>query len=169
MADGISIEVKGIPELDALFAELVGPVADRAMLDGVTEGAKVFQAAISEAARMREDTPAGNALPPGKLKSSIQIRLSKLRSGKFAAFVEPSKETRHVARFLETGHRIVKGGRSKKAKGGGFSGPGREVGFVKAYPFVRPSFEAVEETAIDAVKETILSELTEEAQNLGLR
>jgi hypothetical protein len=173
MPDGIFVEVKGIPELDALISQLAGPGADRAMVHGVAEGAKIFQEAITDAAPIRPELPSGTALPPGKLKSSIQIRLSKLRNGTFATFIEPSRDVRHVARWVEWGHRLVKGGRSQKSKrGGGYTGSGKEVGFVEPYHgtgFIRPAFETSEQTAIEVVKETILSDLVAEAENLGLR
>lgn len=159
MADGISIQVRGVPELEALFAQFAGPVAEKAMIDGVTAGAEIFQEAITEAAKIRPDLPSGTALPPGKLKSEIQIRLVKLRNGVIATFIEPSRDVRHVARWLEYGHRLVKGGRLGKSNG-------KQIGFVLPDPFVRPSFERVENQALEAVEQTIIDDLTAEAGDL---
>lgn len=161
MSDGIRIDVKGLPELDNLFAELAGPIVERAMVKGVTEGAKIFQQAITDAAPIRPDLPSGTALPPGELKGHIQIRLAKLRNGMIAAFIEPSKQNRHIARFVEYGHRLVRGGRLKNGR----SGTGKIVGTVAAHPFVRPAYESASSEAIDAVKRTILNELAEEDED----
>lgn len=162
MAGGISIRVDGIPELDALMAEISGPVVERAMIAGVTAGAKIFQQAITDAAPTRPDLPSTTALAIGELKSKIQIRLMKLRSGTIAAFIEPSPDVRHIARFVEYGHRIVKGGRLK-------SGKGKMRGIVSPHPFVRPAFDSSESAAVDAMRETILAEMIVEAEDLGLR
>lgn len=162
MADGISIQVHGVPELEALFAQFAGPIADKAMVDGVTAGAEMFQEAITDAAPVRtDDGPSGTALPPGKLKSEIQIRLAKLRNGTVATFIEPSKDVRHVARWQEYGHRIVHGGRLGK------SGGGKQTGFVLPRPFVRPAFESVESAALDKVEQVIIDDLTDAAEDLA--
>lgn len=163
MADNIRIDVKGIPELDNLFAQLAGPIVERAMVQGVTEGAKIFQQAVTDAAPIRAALPSSTALPPGELKGHIQIRLTKLRNGMIAAFIEPSKQNRHVARFVEYGHRLVRGGRLKNGR----NGTGKIVGAVVAHPFVRPAYESSSGEAIDTVERRILSELTEEAEDLG--
>lgn len=165
MANGITIDVKGVPELQELFAQLAGPAADRAMIAGVTAGAEIFQQAITDAAPVRPDLPSGTALPPGALKSHIQIRLAKLRSGTIATFIEPSSAVRHVARWAEYGHDLIRGGR--KGSGGRFI---RRVQPVNGGAgFVRPAFESSVGEATRAVENTIHDELIAEAENLGLR
>lgn len=170
MANGLSIDVQGVPELNSLLTELAGAAAERAIAKGVIAAAEVFQEAITEAAPVRTETDRPtSALPPGKLKSSIQIRLLRPKNGTVRAFIEPSRETRHVARFVEFGHRLVKGDRSTKNKRGGYTGSGKQIGFVPAHPFVRPAFESSEGGALDAAIETTIEELTVEAEKLGLR
>lgn len=161
MADGIFVKVEGVPELEALLAKFAGPVAERAMIDGVTKGAQMFQEAITDAAPVRPDLPSGTALPPGKLKSEIQIRLAKLRNGTIATFIEPSKAVRHAARWVEYGHRLVSGGRLTKRGGG------KIKGIVVPHPFVRPAFEATESAALDTVEQTIIDDLKIEASQVA--
>lgn len=158
MAGRLTIDVKGVPELQKAFANLAGPVAEKALTKGVVEAAKIFQESITANAPVRPALPSGTALPVGMLKQSIQIRARKLRSGAIAAFVEPSAETRHVARFVEYGHQLIAGGR--QGKGGKFAGR------VPAHPFVRPGYEVSAQEAIELMQQTILDVILEEADDL---
>lgn len=158
MAGRLTINVNGVPELQKAFANLAGPVAEKALTKGVIQAAQVFQESITENAPVRPALPSGTALPVGKLKQSIQIRARKLKSGAVAAFVEPSAETRHIARFVEYGHQLISGGR--QGKGGKFAGR------VPPHPFVRPAYEVSAQDAIELMQQTILEVILEEADDL---
>ena len=152
--DGLEITFEGMPEFSRMMTELAGPAAERIARHAVREGGRVVQAAITEAAPVRPELPSGTALPPGALKNDIVVTTKKESDGSISAYIAPGKYTRHVAKFVEYGHRLVKGGRSRQ-RGGilgqGYVGPGGVVGNVPAAPFIRPAFEQSEAAAQDAI------------------
>jgi len=154
MADGLEITFEGMPEFSRMMQELAGPAAERIARHAVRAGGRVVQAAITEAAPVRPDLPSGTALPPGALKNDIVVKTTKEPDGSVSAYIEPGKYTRHVARWVEYGHRQVRGGTSSKGGGilgQGYRGAGRGIGNVPAAPFIRPAFEASEAAAQDAI------------------
>jgi Bacteriophage HK97-gp10, putative tail-component len=137
-----------------MMGELAGPAADRIIRHAMKAGGRVVQTAITEAAPVRTDAWSGTALPPGALKNDIEVHVAKESDGSISAYIAPGKLTRHVARFVEYGHRLVRGGRSRRGAGilgQGFSGSGSVVGQVPAHPFIRPAFEGSEVAAQDAI------------------
>lgn len=153
MADGIEITFEGMPEFSRMMQDLAGPAAERIIRHAVREGGRVVQAAITEAAPVRPDLPSGTALPPGALKNDIVVKVRKEPDGSISAYIEPGSRTRYAAVLVEWGHRLVRGGRSKRSGilGQSYVGPGRVVGEVPAHPFVRPAFDASEAAAQDAI------------------
>ncbi|MCU1248688.1 MAG: phage protein gp10 family [Edaphobacter sp.] len=166
MADGLGIRVKGLSELDAIFEEMGDPKRiNTAARAAVRNGAKIVQAAIEERAPERPDLPSSTALPVGALANDIEIHVRTGANGMPYATIGPGKETSHVARWVEYGHRLVRGGRSKLNKlTGKTSGPGSEVGIVPAHPFIRPGFEASEAPAREAMMTTLIDEATKPAK-----
>jgi hypothetical protein len=154
VADGLTITFEGMPEFSRMMTELAGPAAERIARHGVRAGARVVQAAITEAAPVRPDLPSGTALPVGALKNDIVVKTVKESDGSISAYISPGARTAHAARLVEYGHRLVKGGYSKQGAGilgQGYSGPGRDIGFVPAAPFIRPAWENSEAAAEDAI------------------
>jgi hypothetical protein len=143
-----------MPQFSAMMTELAGPAAERIARHAVRAGAQVVQAAITEAAPVRPDLPSGTALPPGALKNDIELHVAKEKDGSISAYIEPGSRTMAAARWCEYGHRLVRGGSSRRGAGmlgQGYSGPGKVVGFVEAKPFIRPAWEASEAAAQDAI------------------
>ena len=154
MSDGLEITFEGMPEFSRMMQELAGPAAERIARHAVRAGGRVVQAAITEAAPVRPDLPSGTALPVGALKNDIVVKTVKESDGSVSAYIEPGSRTRHIAALVEYGHRMVKGGYSKQGAGTlgqGFSGPGQDIGFVPAAPFIRPAWENSESAAQDAI------------------
>jgi hypothetical protein len=154
---GFTARIEGLKELDAKLAELAGPAAKRILRDGLDAGGKIFQAAVMARAPERPVLPSGNALPPGALKLDIEVVHGKA-DGLPAVIVEPGFFTRHAARWVEYGHRLVKGGYSKVV-GDRRRGPGHEIGNVPAHPFIRPGYEAAREAAVGATVMMIAHEI----------
>lgn len=158
---GFSVHIEGLHELDAKLAELGGDKAKKVVDAALRAGGKVFLEAVTAAAPERAPTPSGTALPPGALAHDIGMRLGKNDEGLPAEIIAPGRATEHVARFVEYGHRIVRGGYSKATyrhgRFVGYLGPGRqlrdeggELMEVQPYPFIRPAYEASVNGAIDA-------------------
>lgn len=118
-------------------------------------GGKVIEDAILERAPMLDSKTAhSTALDPGALKADIGVRLH-TENGEPYAYIGPGKLTRHVARWVELGHRDVHGGYSHGAAMGKFRGPGVAGKDIPAHPFIRPGFEASEDAALAEVAATL--------------
>jgi HK97 gp10 family phage protein len=155
--DGISIEVEGLSELQAKLTDLSTKQAETCIRKALRAGAAIEQAAITERAPIKDTT--GGLLPDGALKNDIVVKLKKASSGALYAVVGPDKYTAHVARWVEYGHRLIRGGYSAKLKSGRTRGPGKEVGTVPEHPFIRPAFEATRQEVTDAICTTLAAEI----------
>lgn len=156
---GFTTQVLGLKELEAKLQELGGEAAQRVVRDALRAGGQVFRDAVEEAAPERPDLPSGTALPVGALAADIKLRLGRDEQGLPAAIVSPGPKTRHVAGFVEYGHRLVRGGRNRKGRGG----PGKVVGQVPAHPFIRPAFEASGAEAVETFAATVQKGIEAEA------
>ena len=75
--DGITIEVRGLAELDRKLSQVSEKLATEAALRANDAAAKVFQdAAITLAPMKTEDMPGSNSLAPGELKGDIHRDVS---------------------------------------------------------------------------------------------
>lgn len=116
---------------------------------------RVLKAAIEDNAPVAALGPTadGTSLEPGELKANIGMSL--IEDGPNGAYVSvgPNRNVAHIARWVEYGHRLVKGGSSKLNKRGGYSGKGTQIGFVPAYPFIRPAGEVAGPEAVAVFKD----------------
>lgn len=160
MPDQIKVEIKGLAELQKKLTELSTTAADRCIRKALQAGAEIEQVAIQERAPIRVDDESGTALPPGALANDIVIHVKRSDQGHIAAIVGPDKMTAHVARWVEYGHRLVRGGKSYLNKRTGKTrGPGSQVGSVEEHPFIRPAFEASREAVTAAITTTLATEI----------
>lgn len=160
------ITVTGIPnfqkKMDSLAYKRLTEMAYKALY----EGAKIEQATIQANApeQQSEPTAQSTALPMGAIKNDIHIERTKTSESEPAYLVIPGSKTRHVARFLEFGHALVRGGYRRAVKDrngnptGKHRGSGQEVGRVQPHPFLRRSWEE----CAAAVKARIAEVMTEQ-------
>jgi HK97 gp10 family phage protein len=157
---GFDVEVQGLDVLQRRLDELKGPTVKRILNTALRAGGDVFKAAIEERTPVREDLASGTALPPDALRHDIRVRtLSTGNDNTAAVAVGPGSLTSHVMRWLEWGHRMVKGGYSKVLASGRTRGPGVQTTLVPAHPVMRPAYEAVQSEALEAVVVTLREEL----------
>lgn len=144
----MSLEMTGLKELQARFAEMREDVRGDITRIAVREGAKVIQRAISDAAPVLDrKTAESTALAPNALKEGIRISIVKDEDDFIRARIGPKKYLSHVAYWVEFGHFLVKGG-YLSLKRGKLEGKGKRIGWVQQHPFIRP---AVDESADAAV------------------
>jgi len=164
MADGgIDVKLVGGESLKDLFDHLATDARDKAIRKALRAGAEIEQAAIVEATPERIDTGSSTstALPPGALKADVEITMGRTNDDNAPfAVIGFGKYTKHVARFVQDGHRIVRGGYSRPVKKNGAKtglhrGPGKEVGQVQGHPFVSTAFEASRQEVADTMKTTL--------------
>lgn len=156
MPDDFSIEIDS-KTLEQKFKSLSSDLQTRILNTSLREGAKVYQSRLREAAPVRSDggpNKGSNSLPEGALESDVIIR--KVPNAP-EYDVQFGKQTSHIARFVNDGHRLVRGGRSTvNKKTGKTRGPGSQVGDVQAYPF----FESAAESATGEAEQAITTSLT---------
>jgi HK97 gp10 family phage protein len=162
MMDGFSIKFEGLRELDDKLKTMGDLAAKRIVRDALRAGAEITQAAIQERAPVRPGLPSGTALPPGALAADIELYIGE-EDGWPAAIVRPGKWTAYAADWVEYGHRLIKGGYNKLVGGGKHRGQGKEIGEVRAYPFIRPGYEASREAAVQVLVKTAIDEVEKEA------
>jgi len=84
-----------------------------------------------------------------------------------AETIAAGKLTAHVARWVEYGHRMIRGGRSRLLPNGKTRGPGKQIGFVDAHPFIRPAYEATRQEVISTICTTLTTELEKAGNTKG--
>jgi hypothetical protein len=156
MANMFAMQPRGFDEVKAMLKDLRQNQADRMLRKGVRAAGEVFREEEAERAPERPDLPSTTALQPGELKDGVIMR----RYGKNGLIVGPSGYTSQAAHLVEYGHRLVKGGKSRLRAHGITVGPGTEIGWVKPYPYARPTFEAVQEAAFDACKQSVADDVS---------
>jgi HK97 gp10 family phage protein len=161
-----AMRVEGLREtfahLQAMGADKARPIIRKALRKGglVMREAIAVRAATLTKTQTRQ--PRSSALPISALRSDIGVHAYLSDDGDLGVWIGPGKYTTHPARFVEYGHRNVKGGWSafnKPGKGIGFRGPGREVGNVPPYPFIRPAYESTVEEMINVTADSLVTDV----------
>lgn len=160
-----SMEVSGLKELQAKLEQLKTQDAERIIRKAVRDGAMVEREAIFERAPERLPQRTRTALPIGALARDIVIRSQKDSSDQASALVTFGKATAHVARWVEYGHRLVRGGQAKFDKSGRhIRGAGRHVGDVPPHPFIRPAFEESRQRVVEAIVDGVRTRIERAAR-----
>jgi HK97 gp10 family phage protein len=163
--EGLDIRIDGLADLKATFESLATKDANRCVLAALKAGAAIEQAAITERAPVKDTT--GGLLPDGALKSDIEVKVHRPSNGTPYITVAPGKYTSAVARWVEYGHRIVRGGYLRVLKNGKTRGTGTQVGEVAEHPFIRPAYEESRETVASAISSTLITEIQKAAAKGG--
>jgi HK97 gp10 family phage protein len=167
MADGFSIGVTGLAELEKTLTELSTKQADAAVRKALKAGAEIEQAAIVEAFRNRrqpKEPQRGGILPIGAIENDIVVKMKRDEQGNPIAVVGPDAFTERAARWVEYGHRIVTGGYNKLLPNGKTRGPGKvHDEEVEASPFIRPAFEATQQEVAETMATVLAEEITKAA------
>ena len=157
------IEVEGIDDVIAMLGQTEHLVETTALVTGLNVVGEFSAQAIEDATPVKDENvptseysrriAGGNSLDKGLLKASVKFEIivdSRNRGG----YVEISHgRYSYVANYLEYGHRLVTHG---------IKAIRRVIGFVKPYPFIRPTAERVAEESIykfyDTVREVLISQ-----------
>lgn len=143
MADRVSLDVNGMPELLRKL-EQRGVKTKAIMRPAVQAGGKVFEREQKRLARVRKPDDKQGPRPPGRmpLKQGIKSLLRKAKKNYVVNRIGPTKQVQHGFP-LETGHK--QSGRYRYARG-----------TVPAYPFAEPSFQNKESEAYKATLSPLL-------------
>jgi HK97 gp10 family phage protein len=168
MADGFTIGIEGLAELEKTLTDLSTKRADAAVRKALKAGAAIEQAAIVEhflSRRKPKEQHRGGLLPEGAIENDIVVKMSRDEDGGIIAIVGPDKYTKTVARLVEYGHRIVTGGYNKLNRATGKArGPGKvHAETVDASPFIRPAFEESRQEVANTMATVLAEEITKAA------
>lgn len=153
------IEITGLNEMRERLRLLAQNLRRDYIVKAVKAAAQVIADAMQEQAPERAEGPSGDALPPGAMREDIKVRERVDKDGFATARIGPGKDTAHVARWVEYGHRQVAGGVNRVLASGKTRGAGHEIGQVPPHPFLRPAFERSEAKAIERFKEVLRDEI----------
>jgi HK97 gp10 family phage protein len=150
------IQVEGVKSVQDALNAIDAKVRVKAMKAALHAAGVPMRAAIQERAPERVEGEGGK-LPPGALAADVILRVTQ-EGGQLFAVIEFGGLTYYVARWVEYGHRLVKGGYSSM-KRGKLQGHGHQIGNVEAHPFIRPAFEATTKASFDAFVAELQSQL----------
>ena len=147
----MQIQITGLEQVQTALKN-AGPKLSRlAYLRALGAAGKVLQAEVQERAPVKTDLrEGGNSLPPGALKSDIQVQVSSTDQGGQVK-VGPSPKTAHVAYWIEFGYTLTSHGQKKGRKA---------IKHIPARPFLRPARDTVGEAAIAAFQNTLIENLS---------
>lgn len=148
--------------LEAKLKSLTDKKQPQIVAKALRAGAQVFRDEVVTQTPERTDDvvtgPKSSALPPGALKSDV---IAHKKPNSLEYDVEFGDETAHVARWVNDGHRIVKGGSAHFDKNGKKkNGKGRKVGVVEGSGFFDKAYETALKAATDAVEKSINEQIT---------
>lgn len=154
-------------DLSGMVARLDGcaeEVRTKGKRKALRAGGKVIEKTMKARAPVLESrTAQSTALPPGAVRDGIRTYVHDGEDGEPEALIGPAAKVEHVARWVEFGHRQVKGGYSKVLANGRTRGPGKAAEVdVPAHPFLRPAYEESREAAL-AAEQASLAETIEKA------
>lgn len=156
----MGIQMSGIAETQGSLQRFGAEVREKLVLRAVHDAGDVIRDAMRESAHvLAEKNPTSDSLEPGQLRADIRTR-ARLKDGVARAIMGPVKYA-YVARFVEFGHRLVKGGYSSADGKGGLRGAGTQIGEVPAYPSLRPAFERSQGESLDVFAKSMQTYLPE--------
>jgi|GEM_PF-3225588 len=162
----MGIKITGMDGLQNFLSTSPTEIANGPIRKALRAGGTILKTAYEEHAPMLEqpESPTSDALPPGALKSDIVLKVT-VAAGSGIATIGPSSLTEHVARWVEYGHHMVKGGYLRFTANGPNAKMKRGKGKwlkehdVPAHPWVRPAVEATIDQARKAMYETFGREM----------
>ena len=150
------------------FAKTLQILADdikRGIMDeALMNGARPLLSAMQSAAHVSEHGSRGNRLasrnhPAGTLKRSIKILKDSVHGQFPTIWVKPIKGKGDpdgwYAKFVEYGHFVRKGNKGVRGK----IKAGQHVEFVKARPFIRPTYDSMDSSVKNIISESIMSRI----------
>jgi len=164
--DGITIEIQGLKELQAKLDLLSTKQADICIRKALRVGGLIEKAAVEERCPIKDEP--GGILPAGAMKADITLKTTKdKQDGSISAIIEPGWATLHVARWVEWGHRQVRGGRYRLLPNGKTLGHGHVIGEVDEHPFIRQAYEATRTEVTNVICTTLATEIERISKTKG--
>jgi len=157
----ISLDTRAMDKaLATLDAKLQSQVVTKALQAGGDVLLEAVQLECPE--RTDEPTPGSDSLPPGILRYAqiTQVQISEGHTPRIKVGTSDETKAYAVARWINDGYDLVKGGRRRKsrrkgAKPGDMEGNGHLIRHIDPNPFYERAFDTVAEVAVDTMLETL--------------
>ncbi len=164
----MDVRTEGVDEVERMLQSLNLKQQTRIVHAALNEGAQIIKQAIEESAPVNEWplSPKSTALAPDSVNDDIIIRI-RGEGEKMIAVIGPGSLTERIARWVEYGHRQVRGGYSRIRKNGNISGKGKVIGQVDAHPFIRPAYERVRAEAGKKIGDVLVKKLLRAVKRKG--
>ena len=158
MADELEFNVD-TKALDAALSQLgikaQGEILEAALQAGAEVSLKAMKGLCPESTKT--PGPKSTSLPPGMLRYDLTSSV-KIRSGKVGvAKIGPTAVGKHVARWINNGWALTKGGRRINGKN---KGKGKVLRVIPGTHFMEASFDASKQETLNAMIQTISDKLT---------
>lgn len=148
----VVVDCSGVKDL---LSAMGNDVKDKAIRAALRAGAKIEQAAVQASCPERIDLPSGTALPVGALAADVIIKQGGRNAETPYVVVTFGKYSKHVARWVEDGHKVIQGRGSERKDTGKVTTPN---------PFVSEAFESSEQAVESAIRETFIETVTKAAK-----
>lgn len=128
----MDLTFSGIPAVILRMEDLRAQMVNVQVAKALRAGGEIIAEAMRAAAPLGpQPSPKSTSLEPGEIKEDIKVRLATEDDERYA-LIGPTGKTAHVARFVEYGHRQVRGKNTIIAA---------TDGEVPAHPIKRASWE----------------------------
>jgi hypothetical protein len=162
MDDGIYLDTTEFDGMAELLERFPEDIQDKLMQQSLLAGAQVLELGVISKCPTRLDdrTAKTTGAKAGWLKADIRLAQKK---GGHGWLVGAGPLMAYLLRWLERGHRLVKGGTvawsngRKSRRGTG----GQVIGHVPAYPILRPAFDEYVPTAVHAIAVELQAQIAE--------
>jgi HK97 gp10 family phage protein len=156
MSDDIIIEIPGLAELNSQLEAFGAKVSSTVLKKAVRAAGEIVLEEARMQAPVKEGT--GGILPPGGVKVLLKSKVSVHENG-VSATILPTGKAVPVVRWLEEGHRMVRGGKRARGKNGWMNKGGEVIGQVDPHPFLAGSLDASASQAVETFVETLKKEI----------
>ena len=160
MSDGITFNID-TSKFEELLKAMPQRVARRAVRQALQAGGDVIREAMEAECPKRTDTPTpgSDALPPGILAADLTVQVIVGTRYNPTVKIGPTKDTSHVANWIENGFDHVEGGRKRKG--------GKATKHIDANPFIQRAFDESAQAAVDALPSSLSTSLEQDLTSEG--
>lgn len=109
--------------------------------------------------RVDEPTPDSTSLPPGMMRMDLQTAVNVSESHGAEVRIGPGQIAGHVARWVNNGWNLTRGGRRRVRKDGRAVGRGKVIKTIPGQHFIEAALDEAGQAAVDTMVSVVAEEL----------